>query len=146
MVISNHDSITIGSVLSKYCRLEWCKGGYSAELIERFGQPRFPARLLWRYSEPSSKLAGEVTEIIIQTVLAFNGNVNWQVEFSGRNWILAPKDFLSFWLKSDSLREVEVLEEFVKQYPGFSIKAENDVPVLLAEIDENLRKKVVILG
>jgi hypothetical protein len=95
-----------------------------------------PPFTVWRYK----KRAQELESLIVKAVKSFRGNVDWKIEFTGRNWVIAPKRLQQFQDERGYKRDVEALKVLAQEDPEFGRLANYDVPALAEKIKETLKR------
>ncbi|MBR8826988.1 MAG: hypothetical protein DSM107014_03620 [Gomphosphaeria aponina SAG 52.96 = DSM 107014] len=93
-----------------------------------------PPLTVWRYKKRNLQLES----LIVQAVESFQGNVEWKIEFTGKNWVIAPKKLQEFQEERGYRRDVEALNALAKEEPEFGMKANLDVPVLAEKIKQTV--------
>ena len=119
-------------VLRKHGDLDWgrCTGtGLSPQ------RPRRPPCSVWRYRvrDPRRELA------ISTAVEGFTGKVDWEIVFTGRNWVVAPTRIRDYQESHGIALDVIALDHIATEDPGLVRDALEDLPRLAAAVASALQ-------
>ncbi|WP_089104666.1 hypothetical protein [Streptomyces hyaluromycini] len=90
-----------------------------------------PPMIAWRYVDPQDQVRDDLQRI----VAAFEGDVEWVVDFSARNWVIMPQR-LSREFAQAAEGYVGVLTDLKCADQEFCIRATADLGALLERIRE----------
>jgi hypothetical protein len=114
-------------VMQKFGELAWGKCGGINGIEDNL---KYPPVIVWRFKESQPGL--ELT--IKKAVESFKGNVEWEIQFTGRNWVIAPKRVREFQEQRGYRVDVESLSALANEEPDFGREANEDLPGLAEKI------------
>lgn len=125
-------------VLERFFVLEWFRNAVS-KVIEEYN---YPPIIVWRYAAESMKSEDikRAEEMVMTAVKTFQGNVAWVLYFSGKNWVLLPKQVKELEDSGSYRSDSEIITELGESDPDFGVSANNDLPVLAEYIAGYLLK------
>ena len=115
------------NLLESFGEIEWARWGIVDGKEENL---KFPPVVVWRYKKRNENLE----RLIIDAVSSFNGNVQWEMRLSTRNWIITPKRVLQTMDKRRYKRGPEAIVALANEDPEFGEKANEDLPRLAEHI------------
>lgn len=118
-------------VLKTWGELEWVRCKAVCGKDERLSRPPFSA---WRYKQRHRELESS----IVKAVESFQGNVEWSITFTGKNWVIAPKRLQTIQDVRGYRTDGEALRALAKEDPEFGKQANYDVPALADKIKETV--------
>ena len=133
MIIS---SISIINVIRDFGELGYSRGSV---VIEKEEDLKHPPVIVWRYKEPNPK----IEQAIVDAVNSFPGSVDWEIRFSGRNWIIAPRRVREFRETRDFRIDVEALRVLADEEPKLGEMANKDIPRLAEHIRKTIEAKII---
>jgi hypothetical protein len=107
--------------------IEWGRFANDFDLSDSKSRP---PSIIWRFKSPDDAL----TNRIKNSVENFKGEINWGMEKLGRNWIIAPKEFIEFVETNNQFTIAQISDYFAEKHPNFALIAYNDVPKLAEKL------------
>lgn len=86
--------------------------------------------VVWRFANPDSRIRERITEF----VESLDGNVEWDFDPSGKNWVLAPRLVLDKFAAGDPA-DPDVLFDIAQADQNFCVAADEDLARLVAMIE-----------
>lgn len=114
-------------ILQIFGELAWAKCG---DINSQEDNLKYPPVIVWRFKESQPGL--ELT--IKKAVESFKGNVEWEILFTSRNWVIYPKWVREFQEQRGYRVDVEALSALANEEPDFGRKANEDLPGLAKKI------------
>ncbi|MGK7945789.1 MAG: hypothetical protein AB4058_15105 [Microcystaceae cyanobacterium] len=121
--------LEILEILQQLGELEWVRCGATRGQTHKFDRPPFIA---WRYKTRDLNLES----LFIQAVESFQGHVEWEIKFTGKNWLIAPKFMEKFQQERGYKQDIAAMKALSVEFPEFCQKANQDVPALATKIKE----------
>lgn len=118
-------------VLKTWGELEWVRCKAADGKDERLSRPPFS---VWRYKQRHPELESS----IVKAVESFQGNVEWEIKFTGKNWVIAPQRLHEIQEVRGYRTDGEALRALAKEDPEFGKQANYDVPALANKIKETV--------
>ncbi|GBF82220.1 hypothetical protein [Aphanothece sacrum] len=125
--------LEILEILEILGELEWVRCSATRGKADRLERSPF---VVWRYKTRDINLES----LLIKAVESFRGNVEWEIKFTGKNWLIAPKLLEKFQQERDYKKDVDALKAISIEFPEFCQQANEDVPALAAKIKETTEK------
>ncbi|QDD65619.1 hypothetical protein EJD96_16365 [Herbaspirillum seropedicae] len=133
MKISGREII---DVLEKYSVLDW----YRYPNYVEDSAARRSATVVWRFdAQRTNSERITLIESAIRSALSSAVNVEWDLRYNGRNWILAPEVFVQLELTGKFKKESEVCEKIIRDFPSFFSLAFDDLPLIANAVEEAMR-------
>lgn len=125
-------------VLESFFVLEWFRSAVSKSTRDY----NYPPVIVWRYAAHSMRQEDitKAEEKVVTAVKAFQGDVDWVVYFSGKNWVLLPARVKELEDSGLYLSDSEIVAELGEMDPEFGVRANNDLPLLAKYMSEYLMK------
>ncbi len=112
-------------VIEEFWKLEWYRYG----TLDVDDQNKYCPINIWRYD--STYMTPEeikYAETRIKTVIkSFDGEINWMLYFSGRNWVLLPREIKVLEDSGKYKNDTEVLKFMAKDNPELGIRANREL-------------------
>ncbi|WP_329586285.1 hypothetical protein OG500_35185 [Kitasatospora sp. NBC_01250] len=110
--------------------LEW--GRYAIGLNPADSR-MFPSSIVWRYREPSARMA----EILRAAVAEMASRFEWRFDSSGKNWTLMPMKLAEVLEGPPQLPLVDALDELMSLDQNFCFRSNSELKSLLLAIEKN---------
>jgi hypothetical protein len=119
--------------LQSFGEFEWGKGGIAIREDEDWN---CPPSVVWRYKDRVEK----IEKSIVKAVNSFQGNVNWTIVFSGRNWFITPRKYQRFLEDTEFEPGVNPRAVFASQNPEIGLMANKELPQLAEHIKKTVQE------
>jgi hypothetical protein len=115
-------------VLELFGEIDWYR---YRPIINKNQDLKNPHLSVWRYKEKKPA----IEDAIVNAVNSFQGEVEWVIEFSGRNWSIIPKVVNKFIQEHNEFRtDSEAMAAFADKSPEVGEMANKDLPDLAEHI------------
>ncbi|MBP0036039.1 MAG: hypothetical protein J7524_23230 [Roseofilum sp. Belize BBD 4] len=116
-------------VLQEIQEIEWGKCN-SIEGVEE--NLYYPPIIVWRFKNSNQT----IESLIVKAVESFQGNVDWEITKTRKNWVISPKKIREFQEQKKYRIYTEALSDLSEKNPEFCRQANEDVPALAQKIKE----------
>ncbi|WP_259779842.1 hypothetical protein [Aestuariispira ectoiniformans] len=126
-------------VLQRYYSLSW----YRCRNLSDSSQAKYPPVIVWRYNadEMESDELFLAEKAVQKAVFSYTGEVDWVLYFTGRNWVLVPKEVKEIEDSGEYRVDMEILIALGEKDPGFGVKENQDLVQLARHIEKCLANK-----
>lgn len=121
-------------VLESHGELEWFR-------YTRIAAASHIPVTVWRFksSDTSNEAEQHVITSLRETLAHFHGGTNWALFFSGRNWVLAPRQLRDLEESGQFRTDSDVIEHLLKANPSLSQIASQDLVAIAIDFARRLR-------